>query len=77
MSKLENKKPDSKQQDDKVKEKAGKNAAKQLLRIKYAKNCCPEKDNKDGIFSWIEDIFPCCSGDRNEECPDDDPDDKD
>ena len=61
----------------------GKNAAIHLIRIRK-KNCfdCLENDKKnmdkqDGIQTWFEKLFPCCSGDRNEECPDEDPDDKD
>ena len=28
-------------------------------------------DKQDGISSWFEKFFPCCSGDRNDESPDD------
>ena len=76
MSNTENKKKtDSKKQTA--------NAAIHLIR-RRKKNCfdCLENDKKnmdkkDGIQTWFENIFPCCSGDRNEECPDEDPDDKD
>ena len=81
MSNTENKKTDLNDLEKKVKEKAGNNAAIHLIRIRN-KNCfdCPDNediDKKDGISSWFEKLFPCCSGDRNEECPDEDPDDKD
>jgi len=73
MSNTENKKTDSKKQPA--------NAAIHLIRINN-KNCfdcsdSEDRDKKDGISSWFEKFFPCCSGDRNEECPDGDPDDKD
>ena len=72
MSNTENKK-----KTDPKKQTAGNNAAKHLIRINY-KNCFDCEDKIDGLSSWFENIFPCCSGDRNDACPDDkDSDDKD